>query len=149
MEAPVTRCGINFRRRTFIFLNVLLCPRTRGYAYTENPEWIIWLIWAIVCHYRDKKTLFSHIFESFCPCTDPLWLKWVKWFTWVFLCRRNNSTIRPRTYPGLTITLTQTLTKNPLTLHPKPNFEAYYYRARRLRRVFRSCAQNPTQLEFL
>ena len=54
--------------------------------YTENPKWIIWLIWAIVCHYTDKKTHFSHIFESFCPCTDPLWLKWVKWFTWVFLC---------------------------------------------------------------
>ena len=35
---------------------------------TENPEWIIWLIWAIVCHYTDKKTHFSHIFESFCPC---------------------------------------------------------------------------------
>ena len=52
---------------------------------TENPEWIIWLIWVIVCHYTDKKTHFSHIFESFCPCTDPLWLKWVKWFTWVFL----------------------------------------------------------------
>ena len=42
------------------------------YIYTENPEWIIWLIWAIVCHYTDKKTYFSHIFESFCPCTDPL-----------------------------------------------------------------------------
>ena len=41
---------------------------------------------AIVCHYTDKKTHFSHIFESFCPCTDPLWLKWVKWFTRVFLC---------------------------------------------------------------
>ena len=42
--------------------------------------------WAIACHYTDKKTHFSHIFESFCPCTDPLWLKWVKWFTRVFLC---------------------------------------------------------------
>ena len=57
---------------------------------TENPEWIISLIWAIVCHYTDKKTHFSHIFESFCPCTDPLWLKWVKWFTrvlqWTRFC---------------------------------------------------------------
>ena len=51
--------------------------------FTENPEWIIW---ALVCHHTDKKTHFSHIFESFCPCTDPLWLKWVKWFTQVFLC---------------------------------------------------------------
>ena len=25
--------------------------------------------------YTDKKTCFLHIFESFCPCTDPLWLK--------------------------------------------------------------------------
>ena len=33
-----------------------------------------------------QKTHFLHIFESFCPCTDPLWLKWVKWFTRVFLC---------------------------------------------------------------
>ena len=49
-------------------------------SYTENPEWVIW---ALVCHYTDKKTHFSHIFESFCPCTDPLWFKW---FTWVFLC---------------------------------------------------------------
>ena len=24
--------------------------------------------------------------ESFCPCSDPLWLKWVKWLIWVFLC---------------------------------------------------------------
>ena len=57
-----------------------------NFIHTENPKWIIWLIWAIVCHYTDKKTHFSHIFESFCPCTDPLWLKWVKWFTQVFLC---------------------------------------------------------------
>ena len=55
-------------------------------THTENPEWIIWLIWAIVCHYTDKRTYFAHIFESSCPFTDPLWLKWVKWFTWVFLC---------------------------------------------------------------
>ena len=27
-----------------------------------------------MCHYTDKKTHFKHIFESFCPCTDPLWL---------------------------------------------------------------------------
>ena len=38
-----------------------------GAAYiTENPEWIIWLIWAIVCHHTDKKTHFhtflSHLF---------------------------------------------------------------------------------------
>ena len=24
-------------------------------------------------------------YESFCPCSDPLWLKWVKWLIWVFL----------------------------------------------------------------
>ena len=24
--------------------------KTDGYYNTENPEWIIWLIWAIVCH---------------------------------------------------------------------------------------------------
>ena len=41
-----------------------------------------------MCHYTDKKTHFSHIFESLklSVCTDPLWFKWVKWFTWVFLC---------------------------------------------------------------
>ena len=37
-------------------------------------------------HYTDKKTHFLHILESFCPYTDPLWLKWVKWLIWVFLC---------------------------------------------------------------
>ena len=72
-----------------ISLHFVLFKGARFYffkIYTENPEWIIWLIWAIVCHYTDKKDSFSHIFESFCPCTDPLWLKWVKWFTRVFLC---------------------------------------------------------------
>ena len=54
--------------------------------HTEKPKWVIWLIWAIVGHYTDKKTHFLHIFESFCPCTDPLWLKWVKWLIWVILC---------------------------------------------------------------
>ena len=57
-------------------------------TYTEKPKWVIWLIWAIVGHYTDKKTHFLHIFESFCPCTDPLWLKWVKWLIWVFLCTK-------------------------------------------------------------
>ena len=27
-------------------------------THTENPEWIIWLIWAIVCHFTDKKDSF-------------------------------------------------------------------------------------------
>ena len=69
-------------------LVIFMVKRQNGRMYTENPEWIIWLIWAIVCHYTDKKTPFSHIFESFCPCTDPLcmlWLKWVKWFTQVYV----------------------------------------------------------------
>ena len=30
---------------------------------TENPKWIIWFIWAIVCHYTDKKIHF-HTFLS-------------------------------------------------------------------------------------
>ena len=67
--------------------NLKLKKNLNNFTYTENPEWIFWLIWAIVCHYTDKKTNFSHIFESFCPCTDPpLRLKCVKWFTRVFLC---------------------------------------------------------------
>ena len=53
-------------------------------CHTEEPKWVIWLIWAIVGHYTDKKTHFLHIFESFCLCTDPLRLKWVKWLIWVF-----------------------------------------------------------------
>ena len=53
---------------------------------------------------RTKKTHFSHNFESFCPCTDPLWLKWVKWFTRVFLCTIldfswTNPTIKSGSHP--------------------------------------------------
>ena len=36
-----------------------------NFIHTENPKWIIWLIWAIVCHYTDKKTHFSHILSHF------------------------------------------------------------------------------------
>ena len=37
-----------------------LTPR-RVNGYTENSKWIIWLIWAIVCHFTDKKRLiFTH-----------------------------------------------------------------------------------------
>ena len=32
---------------------------------TENPKWVIWLIWAIVGHYMDKKTHFLHILSHF------------------------------------------------------------------------------------
>ena len=48
---------------------------------TEKPEWIIWLIWTIVGQYTDKMTQKCVKNESFCPCSDTLWLKWVKWFT--------------------------------------------------------------------
>ena len=53
--------------------------------HTEKPTRVIWLIWAIVGHYTDKKIHLLHNFESFCPCTDPLWLKWVKWLIWAAL----------------------------------------------------------------
>ena len=55
-------------------------------SHTEKPEWIIWLIWAIVGQYTDKMTQKYVKNEFFCPCSDPLWLKWVKWLVWVFLC---------------------------------------------------------------
>ena len=65
--------------------------------YTKNPEWIIWLIWAIVGQYTDKMTQKCVKNESFCPCSDTLWLKWVKWFTrgfqWSFLSLKNNGSI--------------------------------------------------------
>ena len=74
------------------FLNNLRCSvknRNRlvnlGPIHRKNPKWVICLIWAIVGHYTDKKVSFLHIFDSFCPCSDPLWLKWVKWLIWVFL----------------------------------------------------------------
>ena len=69
-----------------IYWRLLLFIEDIYQRYTEKPKWVIWLIWAKVGHYTDKKTHFLHIFESFCPCTDPLWLKWVKWLIWVFLC---------------------------------------------------------------
>ena len=70
--------------------------------FTEKPKWVIWLIGAIVGHYTDKKTHFLHIFESFCPCTDPLWLKWVKWIIWVFVwfTRRKCIWYGPDKVPG-------------------------------------------------
>ena len=45
------------------------------------PEWIIWLFWAMMGHYTDKMTQKCVKNESFCLCSDTLWLKWVKWFT--------------------------------------------------------------------
>ena len=56
------------------------------YSYTEKPKWVIWLIWATVGQYMDKMTQKYVKNESFCSCSDPLWLKWVKWLIWVFLC---------------------------------------------------------------
>ena len=56
-------------------------------TYTEKPKWIIWLIWAIVGQCTDKlndSKMCEN--ESFCPCSDTLWLKWVKWFTRGFQC---------------------------------------------------------------
>ena len=52
----------------------------------RKPKWVIWLIWAIVGQYTDKMTQKYVKNESFCPCSDPLWLKWVNWLIWVFLC---------------------------------------------------------------
>ena len=54
-------------------------------AYTKKLKWVIWLFWAIVGQYMDKMTQKYVKNESFCPCSDPLWLKWVKWLIWVFL----------------------------------------------------------------
>ena len=51
------------------------------YCNTEKLEWIIWLIWAVVGQHTDKMTQKCVKNESFCPCSDTLWLKWVKWFT--------------------------------------------------------------------
>ena len=45
-----------------------------------------------------QKDSFLHIFESFCPCTDPLWLKWVKWFTRVFLCSGTTRKLTPQNF---------------------------------------------------
>ena len=56
---------------------------------TEKHERIIWLIWAIVGQYTDKMTQKCVKNESFCQCSDTLWLKWVKWFTWGFQCGWN------------------------------------------------------------
>ena len=66
-----------------------ICIKTlcaRPISYTEKPEWIIWLIWAKVGQYTDKMTQKCVKNESFCPCSDTLWLKWVKWFTRGFQC---------------------------------------------------------------
>ena len=49
---------------------------TRYGINTEKPKWVIW---AIVGQYTDKMTQKYVKNESFCPCSDPLWLKWVKW----------------------------------------------------------------------
>ena len=42
---------------------------------TENPKLITRPTRATACHHTDKKTHFSHNFESPCPCTDPSWPK--------------------------------------------------------------------------
>ena len=60
--------------------------KIQSHKCTEKPEWIIWLIWAIVGQYTDKMTQKCVKNESFCPCSDTLWLKWVKWFTRGFQC---------------------------------------------------------------
>ena len=64
-------------------------PIYRSFHHTEKPKWVIWLIWAIVGQYTDKMTQKHVKNESFCPCSDPLWLKWVKWLILVFLCMLN------------------------------------------------------------
>ena len=46
-----------------------------GKKHFTKPEWIIWLIWAIVGQYKDKMTQKCVTNESFCPCSDTLWLK--------------------------------------------------------------------------
>ena len=51
--------------------------------HTEKHKWVIWLIWVIVGQYTDKMTQKYVKNESFCPCSDTLWLKWL---IWVFLC---------------------------------------------------------------
>ena len=68
----------------------LLCKPETGSVnrdfknYKEKPTWVIWLVWAIVGQYTDKMTQKYVKNESFCPCSDPLWLKWVKWLIWFF-----------------------------------------------------------------
>ena len=54
------------------------------FTNTEKPKWVIW---AIVGQHTDKITQKLVKNESFCPCSDPLWLKWVKWLIWVYLWR--------------------------------------------------------------
>ena len=39
--------------------------------------------------------------ESFCPCSDPLWLKWVQWLIWVFLCRKRAEPDRTAGQPAV------------------------------------------------
>ena len=34
-------------------------------SHTEKLKWVIWLIWAIVGHYMDKKTHFLHFLSHF------------------------------------------------------------------------------------
>ena len=51
------------------------------FHHTENPEWIIWLIWAVVCHYTDKNTHFVRVLTHY-GSNDSLrffcagWLRW-------------------------------------------------------------------------
>ena len=54
--------------------------------FTEKPEWVIWVIWAMVGQCTDRVTQKCVKNESFCPCGDTLWLGWVGWFTWGFQC---------------------------------------------------------------
>ena len=70
--------------------------KIKGNTHTEKAKWIIWLIWAIVGQYTDKMTQKCVKNESFCPCSDTLWLKWVKWFTRGFQCinyRKNSQVV--------------------------------------------------------
>ena len=71
-----------FQKFIFIPIGNSVKPQ---WMVTEKPKWVIWLIWAIVGQYTDKMTQKYVKNESFCPCSDPLWLKWVKWLIWVFL----------------------------------------------------------------